>query len=132
MYLVAPSGGGADVSQSDGSSITLENLLAPLPADLQEAAAREATARDLLPGEVRWLVALLVDDPLTPAPAAAAIVERVASGPMGPSLARLERDLMALPPAPERLLPGERRGLSIILTDLRRRVDERLAQLDTG
>ena len=120
------------MSQSDASSITLENLLAALPADLQEAAAREATARDLLPGEVRWLVSLLLDDPLTPAPAAAAMVERVASGPMGPSLARLERDLMALPPAPERLLPGERRGLTVILMDLRRRVDERLAQLDTG
>ena len=115
------------MSQSGTPSITLENLLAPLPADLQEAAAREATARDMLPGEVRWLVSLLVDDPLTPAPAGAAMVERVASGPMGPSLARLERDLMALPPAPE-----ERRGLAVILTDLRRRVDERLAQLDTG
>ena len=120
------------MSQSGSPSITLENLLAPLPADLQEAAAREATARDMLPGEVRWLVSLLVADPLTPAPAAAAMVERVASGPMGPSLARLERDLMALPPAPERLLPGERRGLAVILMDLRRRVDERLAQLDTG
>ena len=120
------------MSQSDRPSITPENLLAALPADLQEAATREATARDLLPNEVRWLVSLLVADSLTPAPAGAAMVKRVASGPMGPSLARLERDLMALPPAPERLLPGERRGLTVILRDLRRRVDERLAQLDTG
>ena len=104
-----------------------EHLINQLPVPLREAALQEVTARGFLPAEVRWLAALLTAEPLTPAPAAAAMVERTSSGPLGVALNRLERDLDNLPAAPEGLSPSERRCLRVVLSDLRRRVDERLA-----
>ena len=105
------------------------DLLTCLPADLRPSAALEAAERRFSPQQTRWLAALLLDDPLTPAPAAAAMVERVAGRPLGRTLLRLEETLDALPPPAEELLPGERRVMRVLLGALRRRVDELLTRL---
>lgn len=104
-------------------------IVEPLPQVLRESVLCEISERASLPGEVRWLVALLTDDPLIPVPAAAAMVQRMAGSPLGLALSRLERDLDGLPGTPEGFLLGDRRCLAVALRDLRRRVDERLARL---
>jgi len=104
-------------------------VVEPLPQVLRESVVREIGTRASLPGEARWLVALLTDDPLIPVPAAAAMVQRMAGSPLGLALSRLERDLDGLPRTPTGLLLGDRCCLAVALRDLRRRVDERLARL---
>ena len=101
-----------------------EEIISKLPLLVQESARLEVSSRNFTPVETRWLAALMLDNPLTPAPAAGAMVERVSRRPLGQALTVLEDALAALPDPQAGILPAERRMTGVILKSLRRRVDE--------
>jgi len=109
-----------------------KTMLADIPDTIRETVLTEIKAYNFSETETRWLVALLIDNPLTPAPTAAAMVARVAGRPLGQTLLAIETALAALPaPFPD-LMPAERRMTIVILQAVVVRLTNILTQLNSG
>ena len=100
-----------------------------IPDDVRDTVIAEIKARDFSVIQIRWLTALMLENPLSPAPTAAAIVARVSQQPLGETLLGIETLLNQLPDPQTNILPAEKRMTAVILKDLNKRLSEILTQL---
>lgn len=103
-----------------------------IPDAVRETVLAEIKNRNFSATEIRWLIALLTDDPLIPAPTAAAMVARVTGQPLGSTLRAIEDFLDQLPDPSPNLLPAERKMTTVILQTVAARLKDILTQLDSG
>jgi len=109
-----------------------DTILLKVPDAIRETVLTEIKAHNFSETEIRWLITLLADNPLTPAPTAAAMVARVAGQPLGSTLRNIEDLLARLPNPPDNLLPAERKMTAVILRTLATRLAGILNQLNSG
>jgi len=109
-----------------------DTILYDIPDTIRETVLAEIKAHNFSETETGWLIALLIDDPLMPAPTAAAMVARVAGQPLGRTLLGIEAALAELPAPSPNLLPAERKMTTVILQAVAARLTNILTQLSTG
>ncbi len=123
--------GAAFLFGTRGNAMT-KTIFADIPDTIRETVLAEIEAHNFSAVEIRWLIALLTNDPLIPAPTAAAMVARVAGQPLGSTLLTIEESLMMLPEPSPQLMPAERKMTAVILQALIDRLTKTLVQLNSG